>query len=72
MMFHEAEMPNLYASWAVPTLADVPMNSDINIRPTSTAGMPEWPLVPDVKVVVVVTERWTTAVRSFKSKGLGR
>ena len=55
-------MPNLYASWAVPTLADVPMNSDISIRPTRTAGMPEWPLVPEVKVVVVVTERWTTLV----------
>jgi hypothetical protein len=47
----------------VPTLAEVPMNSDINIRPTRTAGMPERPLVPDVKVVVVLTDRWTTVVR---------
>jgi hypothetical protein len=62
MMFHAAEMPNLKASWAVPTLAEVPMNSDISIRPTRTAGTPEWPDVPDVNVVVVLTERWMKLV----------
>jgi hypothetical protein len=38
------------------------MNSDINIRPTNTAGTPEWPLVPAVKVAVVETDRWMTVV----------
>jgi hypothetical protein len=46
----------------VPTLAEVPMNSDINIRPTNTAGTPEWSLVPAVKVAVVETDRWMTVV----------
>jgi hypothetical protein len=41
----------------VPTLADVPINSDISIKPTNIAGTPEWPLVPEVNALVVVTER---------------
>ena len=50
-------MPTLYASCAVPTLADVPMNSDISIMPTRIAGTPVRPVVPDVKVFADLTDR---------------
>ena len=39
------------------------MNSDISISPTRTAGTPE-PVVPEVKVVAVVTDLWTMLVSS--------
>ena len=58
VMFHDAEIPCLKASCAVPTLADVPMNSDISIMPTRMAGTPVRPVVPEVKVFAVLTERW--------------
>jgi len=46
----------------VPTLADVQINSDISIRPTKTAGTPVCPVVPDVKVFAVLTDRWRILV----------
>ena len=66
-MFHDAEMPDLKASCVVPTLAAVPMNSDISRKPTRTAGtLAPMPLAV-VNECALVTDRRAYELMSPKA-----